>query len=213
MDLVKRLELPASAVHIELKKLEKIGFLLSKRIANIVLYKVNKDFALYPELKGIVYKTIGLSKTLRDNLCNLGAIEVTFIYGSVAKDEERIGSDIDLMVIGNPDMDDLCDVVCKAERALVREVNYTVFGPDEWQQRVAKRNSFVMDVLRNSKIYVIGDEDKLQELSHTKEGLDEDSDDLETEEALCESQKQFDEGDVGTEKDIFKRLRKTSDKK
>jgi len=48
---------------------------------------------------------------------------------------------------------------------LRRDVNYTVFGPEEWKERVHKKDSFVMDVLKNNKIFIIGGEDELRRIA------------------------------------------------
>jgi predicted nucleotidyltransferase len=40
------------------------------------------------------------SKVLREALDDLGAVEVAFVYGSVAAGDEDLRSDVDLMLIG-----------------------------------------------------------------------------------------------------------------
>ncbi|MBS3909197.1 MAG: nucleotidyltransferase domain-containing protein [Actinobacteria bacterium] len=166
-NLIERLGVPPSALQTELKKFELIGLLKSEREGNIKFYWVDKSFPLYPELKGIIFKTVGLADRLKEALDKIGHIDVAFIYGSVAKNLEDAKSDIDLMVIGDPDMDALSDVVTAAEHELIREVNYTVFDPKEWKERVAKNNSFVMDVLKNNKIFLIGGEDELRRIAQS----------------------------------------------
>lgn len=160
--LIERLHMPPTGLHSELKRFEEIGLLESKREGNIKFYWINKGFSLYPELKGIILKTVGLADHLKEVIDKVGHIEVAFIYGSVAKDLEDAGSDIDLMVVGDPDLDVLTEAVSVAENSLRREINYTVFDPKEWKERIAKKNSFVMDVLNNKKIFLIGDEDELR---------------------------------------------------
>lgn len=164
-NLIERLDVPPTGLQSELKKFERIGLLESKREGNIKFYWVNKQFPLYPELKSIIFKTVGLADHLKEAIEKIGHIDVAFIYGSVAKNLEDAKSDIDLMVIGDPDMDALTDAVLKAEKDLVREVNFTVFDPEEWQQRIAKKDSFVMDVLKNKKIFLIGGEDELRRIA------------------------------------------------
>lgn len=162
--LARQLGLPASAVHAELKKLEALSFLKSQKEANIVFYWVNKDFLLYPEIKGLIFKTVGLAEEIRNNLKAIGNVSVAFIFGSVAKNREDARSDIDLMVIGNPDIDALTEAVSKAEDVLSREINYSVFSPEDWCKRVEKKDSFAIDVLNNNKIFIIGDADELRRL-------------------------------------------------
>jgi predicted nucleotidyltransferase len=167
-NLIDRLHVPPTILHSELRRFEEIGLLESQREANIKFYRVNKNFPLYPELKSIVFKTVGLADYLKEALSKIGHIESAFIYGSVAKNVEDVRSDIDLTVIGDVDMDELHDAVDKAEEAISREISFTVFDPKEWQERIKKKESFVMDVLRNPKIFLIGDENALRKLAETK---------------------------------------------
>ena len=164
-NLIDRLGVSSTVLRGELKRFEAAGLLKSTREANIRFYRLNKDFMLYPELKSIIFKTVGLADFLRDSLQKIGNIEAAFVYGSVAKNVEDVKSDIDLMVIGDTDMDKLHDALSRAEETLGREINPTVFDPAEWRKRISKKESFVKDVLKNPKIFLIGDEDVLRRLS------------------------------------------------
>ena len=164
-NLIDRLGVPPSVLQSELKRFEKVGLLNSKREANIKFYSINKDFLLYPELKSIIFKTVGLADFLRDSLSKIGEIKVAFIYGSVAKNLEDAMSDIDLMVIGNVDMDSLNDAVAKAEDTLGREINFTTFDAKEWRDKLKAKKAFVTDVYKGKKIFLIGNDDELRRIS------------------------------------------------
>src|SRR3989304_10599740 len=164
-DLIDRLGVSSTVLRGELKRFEAAGLLKSTREANIRFYRLNKDFMLYPELKSIIFKTAGLADFLRDSLQKIGNIEAAFVYGSVAKNVEDVKSDIDLMVMGGTDMEKFHDALSRAEETLGREINPTVFDPAEWRKRISKKESFVKDVLKNPKIFLIGDEDVLRRLS------------------------------------------------
>lgn len=164
-NLISRLKVPPSGLQSELKRFEEIGLLKSQREANVRFYSINKSFPLYPELKGIIFKTTGLADYLRESLEKIGNIETAFIYGSVARSLEDVKSDIDLMVIGDVDMDNLHAAVSSAEESLGREINFTTFDASEWQKRIAKKQSFVMDVIKNPKIFLIGNEDDFRKIA------------------------------------------------
>lgn len=80
---------PLSAVRRELGYLEKAGLLRSHKEGNLKYFEVVKEFPLYPELKKIIYATIGLGDYLSNRLKDSELIELAFIYGSVAKDEKQ----------------------------------------------------------------------------------------------------------------------------
>ena len=164
-ELIRILKASPPSIQNEPKRLETAGFLISKKEANVRFYWVNQDFILYPEIKSIILKTVGLADQIKGALSRIGHIESAFIYGSVAKNLEDMRSDIDLMVIGEIDIDELHEALSKVEETLGREINPTVFDSKEWQQRLKKQESFVTDVINNQKIFLIGNEDGLRRLT------------------------------------------------
>ena len=81
------------------------GTLESEYRANARYFKVNKGYPLLEELKSIVFKTVGVSGSLKDLLKRVGNVEFAFVYGSFAKAKEDCMFDIDLVVIGDLDED------------------------------------------------------------------------------------------------------------
>jgi len=148
-------------VRLELKNLSELGLILEERHANAIYYKVNGEHFLFPELKLLILKTEAIGDKLREAISPLEDIRVAFIYGSTAKGTEFASSDIDLMVIGEVDLDTLHKTIDTMEEELGRTVNYTLFGVEEWRGRVRKRNPFVMDVLTHEKVFLVGDENDL----------------------------------------------------
>ena len=148
----------------ELQNLAQLGLILSERRANATYYRANVEHFLFPELKRIILKTEAVGDRLRQALAALGNVRVTFIYGSTARGTEVASSDIDLMVIGEVDLDALDGTIDSIEEELGRTVNYTLFSAGEWQERVAQGHSFVTDVLTHEKIFLIGDENDLSAL-------------------------------------------------
>jgi predicted nucleotidyltransferase len=155
-ELERLLDIPVSMIRKELNRLEEDGIFLSRRRGNSTYYFLNKSYPLFDELKSIVFKTIGVQGLLREVLTQTSGIEVAFIYGSFAKHEEGAESDIDLLVIGKPDDSGLLREVRKLEEVLKREINYSIFRKEEFSQKIKEKDSFIMDLLRNPKIFLIG---------------------------------------------------------
>lgn len=162
LQLDKLLKSSRPSIQKELKRLEDAGILLSVKEANVRFYWINQDHPLYPELKSIAFKTAGLADFLKASLTEIGEVEVALIYGSVAKNVEDMRSDVDLLVIGDVDMDELHEAVEAAEASIGREINPTVYTRMEWDGRVKIEQAFVTDILSGSKIFLIGDEDELR---------------------------------------------------
>lgn len=153
------------AVQRELPKLEAIGLLDQTVDGNRKYYQVNKDCPIFPELKSIFLKTVGLGDALRGYLDQVeGAIQVAFIYGSYAKGEESTTSDIDLFVIGSITAKELSRLLAPVQSELRRQINPVVMGRQEFQEKVAAKNHFVISLLGEPKIFLIGNEDELDRL-------------------------------------------------
>jgi predicted transcriptional regulator len=102
-ELERILDIPVSMIRKELTHLEDSGIFVSSKKGNLIYYSLNTSYPLFEELKSIVFKTIGIQGLLKETLSKIKGIEVAFIYGSFAKKEEDVGSDIDLFIVGSED--------------------------------------------------------------------------------------------------------------
>ena len=147
-----------------LNNLEKEGILVSEYKANARYFKTNKNYPLYKELKSIVFKTVGVSGSLKEALKNVGGINFSFIYGSYAKAKENYLSDIDLVVIGNPNEDLLIKELDKLEDALSREINYKLYSLKDFKKEIKEKEPFLLEILTDKKIMLIGEENGLRKI-------------------------------------------------
>lgn len=139
----------------ELVKLEQAGVLESRRLGTLRLYRLNLRHPLYPELKGIIAKTIGLEGTIRAELSKLKGVQGACIYGSFARGQERVSSDLDLLIIGDVEEKPLIRAIKGLEGKLQREINYSLYTSADWSRRKRAKDSFVMEVLKQPKIAII----------------------------------------------------------
>lgn len=147
-----------------LNNLEKEGILISEYKANARYFRTNKDYPLYKELKSIVFKTVGVSGGLKEALQKVGGINFSFIYGSYAKAKENYLSDIDLVVIGNPNEDLLIRELDKLEDALNREINYKLYSLKDFKKEIKDKEPFLLEILKDKKIMLIGEENELRKI-------------------------------------------------
>lgn len=153
--------LQVNAVRRELKKLESAGFLFSKEEGNVKYFWLNTDNPIYEELKGIMFKTQVMGDTLKNLILKVPGIAVAFIYGSVAKGEERAASDIDLMVIGSIDSVELHSRISKIEEKIKRTINYHLMREKEFK---SGKTPFLKRILDEKKIFLAGNEKDLRKL-------------------------------------------------
>lgn len=143
----------------------KEGILTSEYKANARYFKANKNYPLYKEFKSIVFKTVGVAGSLKEVLEKIGNIKLSFIYGSYAKAEESYLSDIDLVIIGKPDEDRLIKELDRFERVLKREINYKVYTLQELNKEIEEKEPFILEILKDKKIMLIGEEDELRRIA------------------------------------------------
>ena len=155
-----------SSLQRELAALARAGIIDRTVRGHQVYFRANRACPVFDELRGLVVKTFGVADVLRSALRPLaGRIEAAFIYGSVARGEERAESDIDLFVIGKVSSGEVIEALAKAERRLGREINPTVFPPAEFAGKARERNHFLTTVLAERKLFLIGGEDELESLA------------------------------------------------
>jgi predicted nucleotidyltransferase len=122
---------------------------------------VNEACPIAPELRSIVLKTQGVGKILQEKLHSLDAVRKAFIYGSFAAGTADIHSDIDLMIIGEINLEEISGAISEAERDLNRPINYLIFSEEEWKEKLAIKDPFAVNVDESTKIMLIGGEDAL----------------------------------------------------
>lgn len=159
---------PIRAVQRELERLVGIGLITKSTQGNRYYYKANTECSIFHELKSIFFKTVGLPGILKARLSNKEDVRIAFIYGSYAKDQENLVSDIDLMVIGKVSSRKLSSIIAEAKKKLGREINYVIFTEDEFRQKVKRNDHFVSLVLRETKIFIVGDRGELKKVIRTR---------------------------------------------
>ena len=160
-ELERILNTPVSMIRKELIRQQLDGVFLSRKAGNLTYFSLNKNYPLLEELKSIVFKTIGIKGLLGETLKKVRGVEAAFIYGSFAKSEERSSSDIDLFVIGRVDETTVLSELKKLEKLLKREINYNLYSKDDFDKKKKAKDPFVMDVLENPKIFLIGSKNAL----------------------------------------------------
>ncbi len=164
-EIARRAGTGIGATQRELGQLTDAGLLHRLRRGNQVYYRANRENPIFEELKSILAKTSGIRDTLQEGLARLAdRVKLAFVYGSIARGEEKASSDVDLMVVGNVSFQDVVAALSEIERKLGREVNPTVFGPREFREKLAAKNHFLSSVAKEKKLFVIGDESEFRRL-------------------------------------------------
>ncbi|MFC3736029.1 winged helix-turn-helix domain-containing protein [Paractinoplanes deccanensis] len=153
-ELAHRLRVSQSTVSREADRLTEAGLVTQERRGNLRLLRADLDNVLARPLTELLALTYGPVAVLADVLTPITAVEAAYIYGSwAARHAGAPGPpprDVDVLVIGDADDDDLADAARAAEHRLGREVNIHRVSPSRW--RAATDDPFLASV-RSRPLY------------------------------------------------------------
>ena len=146
----------------ELRKLLRLDLVSKRKDGNRTYYRANKDHPLFLDIQRLVVKTVGLVDILQNKLTKSQEITIAFVFGSIARQEEMAGSDIDLMIIGHLGLREITALLSGLTEKVGREINPHVFTVKEFKKRIARKENFITQVLDEPKIFIFGDENELK---------------------------------------------------
>lgn len=162
-EIVRRVSEEINAVRRELARMEKYGLVTSEWRANRRLYKFKKDYPFYKELISLVSKTSGLGGNIVNSKNKLGKIKFAFLSTSFLKGLPSSSEDVDLLVVGNIVLPELQAIISDEQAKREAEINYSFMDEPEFKFRVKRRDPFILKVLMQPKVMLVGDEDELLE--------------------------------------------------
>jgi predicted nucleotidyltransferase len=146
----------------ELRKLLRLDLVSKRKDGNRTYYRANKDHPLFLDIQRLVLKTVGLVDILQNKLTKSQEITIAFVFGSIARQEEMAGSDIDLVVIGHLGLREITALLSGVTEKVDREINPHVFTVKEFKKRIARKEHFITQVLDEPKIFILGNENELK---------------------------------------------------
>lgn len=160
-EIVRRVDEEINAVRRELSRMEKFGLVGSEWRANRRLYRFKKEHPFYQELLGLVVKSTGFGGAMIKNRNQLGKIKYAMVATRFAKNDESGVEDVDILVVGQIVLPELQALIADEQTRRDREINYSYMDEAEFNFRVKRRDPFILRVLVQPKIMLIGDEAQL----------------------------------------------------
>jgi len=150
------LERDPAAVGRELDRLERTGILTSIRRGRSRRYRLSTGSRVVEELRPLVQRTVGVEGRLTEALAGLPGLRDAFIFGSYARGTESAQSDIDLMIVGDPDGERLWGRLIAAERDLGRRLNVTEYTAREFDRLRRQADPFLRSVIESPTVHLAG---------------------------------------------------------
>jgi hypothetical protein len=159
--LVRTTNEEINAVRRELLRMEKAGMVQKEARGNRLYYWFNKEYPLFGDLLSLVAKTTGLGGKLIKKKNQLGRIKFAMLSGRLVRGLAPVEGGVDLLVVGEVDLQALGRLVQEEEKRLEREINYTAMAREEFEFRKKRRDPFLLGILSSSRVMLIGDEEAL----------------------------------------------------
>jgi hypothetical protein len=155
--LASRTGASVSSVQREITRAEQAGVVSSRRLGTTRLVTA-ADSPLTVPLTELLLRSFGPRQVLAEELGGVEGIERAYLFGSwaarYAGEAGRPPADLDVLVIGVPDRDELDDAAQRASGRLAREVNVTIRSLAWWREGT---DGFHADVTRRPLVPVLGE--------------------------------------------------------
>ncbi len=135
-ELAKEFGVSTNSVREELNQLTQTDLLTSEKNGRQVYYKANPDHPLFPELKSMVSKVMGIDHVIDGIVNRLGDLERAYLIDDYAEGKDT--GIIDLLLVGNIDQYHLNDLSRKTERYIKRKIRPLVLSREEYKEFLAK---------------------------------------------------------------------------
>ena len=126
---------PHPSVYREVQRAEQAGLVTTRKVGNTRLVRADPSSPYYAGLADVLTRAFGVPAVLTEALRPVSGIDEAYVYGSWAarhagQPGQRPVGDIDVLVLGQPDRDQLYEAVGTAERQLGRQVQATIRDAD-----------------------------------------------------------------------------------
>lgn len=135
VELAERTGIPYASVHRDIERAETAGLVTSRLVGRTRLIRADSTSPYFDGLSDVLVKAFGVPWVLGQVLNDIGGIDSAYIYGSWAtrysgEQGDRPVGDIDLLVLGSPDRDEVYAAASSAEQRLGRAVQVTIRSVD-----------------------------------------------------------------------------------
>jgi hypothetical protein len=133
-DIAARTGAPHPSVYREIQRAELAGLVTTRKIGSTRLVRANTASPYYAGLSEVLTRAFGVPAVLAQALRSMQGIVTAYIYGSwAARHEGQAGQrpveDIDVLILGDPDRDQLYAAISAAEKRLGRPIQATIRDP------------------------------------------------------------------------------------
>jgi len=143
----------------EVDRAERAGLVISRKAGPTRLVRTNEDHPLYPAVRRLILGTYGPPAVIAETFADLAGAEAVVLFGSWAArylgQPGHAPNDIDVLVIGEVDLDAVHDAAEGAERQIGLPVQATARTRQAW---LDAHDSFIREVRSRPLVTVLVDD-------------------------------------------------------
>ena len=147
-ELAKEFNVSTNAVREEINQLKKTNLLKSEKNGRQVYYMANTEHALFPELKSMVQKVMGIDQVIDSIINRIGNLEKAYLVGDYAEGKDT--GIIDIILVGDVDHYHLNDLIQKTEKYIKRKIRPLVLSNKEYEillpELTARPNILILEM-------------------------------------------------------------------
>jgi DNA-binding transcriptional ArsR family regulator len=155
-DLARSIGASPSTVSREIDRAELAGIVTTRRVGNLRLVRADTDNPLLTPMRQLVLATYGAPAVIAEEFGDLRGIEQLYLFGSwAARYSGELGPaprDIDVLVIGRVDREQVYEAAERAEPRLTLGVQVTFRTPQQWAE---EKDPFIAEVKSRPLIQVL----------------------------------------------------------
>lgn len=156
-ELRERLGGTEASIHRELQRARRSGLVVREPVGRTYRYRASPDSPLYEPLRELLRRLVGMERELAETLRDEPGVEAAAIHGSWVTGDLRPTSDLDLVVIGRPDLHSVRRRLRPLERAHGRRIDLTIFDREEFESMLRRGNSLARAVTRGPVEVLVGE--------------------------------------------------------
>jgi len=99
---------------------------------------------------------------IKTALKNVPGIQYAFAYNPLIQNTKNDEREVDITVLGGPDLVEMDDVITEVEKRLKMPCLITSFTIREVQQRIRLKDEAIRKLLQSPKIMLVGDEGEME---------------------------------------------------
>lgn len=154
--LVRIMDEEINAVRRELQNLEEAGILISQKKGNKLFYRIDNSFNMLEELRSMLYKDRSDFVMINDAIKKIVGIKIALLTQNYITNSYENDIDIDLLLVGDFNVNEVTAVLKKLEKELDRVLRVTAMKQKDLEFHQKKRDLFLLNILQNDKIFLIG---------------------------------------------------------